>query len=187
MPAFLIPLVLIGTLLLVVLLIPLGIVRRYRVGTSRRKARGCLVTANALSFAISAGLLLATALLTSLWEPRALPYAAAGLAGGALLGGLGLVLSRWEESPEGLYVTPRRWLVTAIVLVVAARIAYGLWRAGRALSAGADDTSWLAAAGIAGSLAAGAVVVGYYLVYWLGVQRRVGRYGRRSGLGSQER
>jgi hypothetical protein len=34
--------------------------------------------------------------------------------------------------------------------------------------------------GVAGSMAAGAVVLGYYLVYWFGVRRRFKRI-RRSG------
>lgn len=183
MPILLIPLVvlavLVGGFLLVVLLIPLGIVQRYRVGTSRRKARGCVALGNTIAFAISAALLLATAVVTSLWEPAALPYVAAGFAGGAALGWLGLALSRWEETGDGLYLTPRRWLVLAIVLVVAARMAYGLWRAGHAIAAGLADGAWLARAGVAGSLAAGAVVIGYSLVYSLGVRRRVEGYRKR--------
>lgn len=36
--------------------------------------------------------------------------------------------------------------------------------------------SWFVAAGVAGSMAAGAVVLGYYLVYWIGVRRRYRRH-----------
>ena len=38
------------------------------------------------------------------------------------------------------------------------------------------DTSLVASFGVAGSLAAGAVVLGYYLSYWLGIQRRLRRH-----------
>jgi hypothetical protein len=42
----------------------------------------------------------------------------------------------------------------------------------------ADTTSWLAASGAQGSLGAGAVVLGYYIVYWTGVRRRLARAQR---------
>lgn len=183
MPILLVPFILVavflGTLLLIALLFPLGVVQRYRVGTSRRRVRGWLALFNSLSLALSTSLLLATAVLTSLWEPRALPYVAAGLAAGALLGALGLAISRWEETPDGLYVTSKRWLVLSLILVVVARFAYGIWRAASTVLAGAGDDTWLASAGVPGSLAAGALIIGYSLVFWLGVRRRVERYRRR--------
>jgi hypothetical protein len=42
-----------------------------------------------------------------------------------------------------------------------------------------EGESWFVAAGVAGSMAAGAVVIGYYLVYWLGVRRRWRRHAVR--------
>jgi hypothetical protein len=48
---------------------------------------------------------------------------------------------------------------------------YGLWRAWHAWHRASNETSWLAASGAAGSLAAGAVVLGYYLAYNAGVWR----------------
>jgi hypothetical protein len=74
-----------------------------------------------------------------------------------------------------LYYTPNRWLVLAITLVVAGRVAFGFWRSWNAWQTTDDYASWAAASGAAGSLAAGAVVLGYYLVYWLGVRRRLRR------------
>lgn len=181
MPIFLILLVLLGVLALVVVAIPLAMIQRYRIAASRRKARGWLATINVVAFSISGAILVVMSALTSLWEPRALPYVAAGLASGGLLGWFALRLGRWEESPDGLFVTPPRWLVLGILLVVTARIGYGFWRAWATLSAGAGDDSWLAEAGVAGSLAAGAVVLGYFLAFWVGVKRRLGRYRRRQG------
>jgi hypothetical protein len=35
--------------------------------------------------------------------------------------------------------------------------------------------AWVAASGAAASMSAGAVVLGYYLVYWAGVRRRLRR------------
>ena len=63
----------------------------------------------------------------------------------------------------------------AITLIVAARVAVGFWRSWQAWPTTDDYAAWAAASGAAGSLAAGAVVLGYYLIYWLGVRRRIGR------------
>ena len=124
---------------------------------------------------------LTTAALASFWVPHALTYTAAGLLGGALLGFVGLWSSRWEISPQAIHHTPNRWLVLLIMLVVTSRILYGLWRAWHAWISRTPDTSWLAAAGVAGSMAAGAVVIGYYLSYWMGVRRRWKRHQRSGG------
>lgn len=164
--------------LALIALIPLSLVQRYRVGTTRRLARGWVTTINLVAIALSAGLLLAGAAITSAWVPKAFTYALLGLAGGCLLGLLGLSLSRWESTPRSLHYTPNRWLVLAITLVVTSRLIYGFWRGWQTWRAGLDDASWLAASGAAGSLAAAAVVLGYYLAYWAGVRRRLKQHRR---------
>jgi hypothetical protein len=58
---------------------------------------------------------------------------------------------------------------------------YGLWRLWHAWRSAPGDASWLAESGVAGSLGAGAVVLGYYLAYNAGVWRRFKRH-RRDGL-----
>jgi hypothetical protein len=160
---------------LVIALMPLSLVLRYRAGTARRRARAWVATINVLGIAVSVALFLLVAGVTSTWVPRALSYSLYGLAGGCSLGLLGLWMSRWERTPDALHYTPNRWLVLAITLVVTSRILYGFWRAWHAWRTTPDDASWLAAAGAAGSLAAGAVVLGYYLTYWLGVRWRLRR------------
>ena len=167
-------------ILIVLLLIPLGIaltplllVQRYRVGTSRQRARGWLITINVAGLALSALLFLVTAAITNVWVPQAFVYALGGFAAGLGLGVLGLAATRWEMGADAVHYTPNRWLVLAIMVVVSSRLVYGLWRAWQAWRFTDDDTGWLAAAGVAGSLAAGAVVLGYYLAYWLGVRRRL--------------
>jgi hypothetical protein len=162
-------------ILAAIVLTPLALVQRYRMGTARRRARSWLATINAVGLAFSAALFLLGAAVTSIWIPNALSYSTAGLAGGCLLGVLGLAATRWESAPGSLYYTPNRWLVLAITLVVAGRIAFGFWRSWNAWQTTTDYTSWATASGAAGSLAAGAVVLGYYLIYWLGVRRRVRR------------
>ena len=164
-----------GAILLAILLMPISLLQRYRVGTSRRQARGWIITLNFAAVTFSACVFLVSAAVTNIWIPDAFRYAMGGLAAGSLLGIVGLLLTRWEYSPRGLYYTPNRWLVLAITLLVSARIAYGFWRSWQAWRLAAGDTSWIVSSGVAGSLAAGAVVLGYYLIYWFGVRRRNNR------------
>lgn len=160
-------------LLAAIALMPLSLVLRYRRGTSRRRARVWVAGINFAGLTISAGLFLAAAAVTSIWVRDAFSYAVAGFLTGCVLGALGLWLTRWESAPGSLYYTPNRWLVLTITVVVAARLAYGFWRGWQTWRAGVDGTSWIAASGAAGALAAGAVVLGYYFLYWMGVRRRV--------------
>ena len=73
------------------------------------------------------------------------------------------------------------WLVLGITLVVTARVVYGFWRTWHAWRAAYEHTAVIAAAGVAGSLAAGGVVLGYYVIYWAGVRRRIRRHARDRG------
>jgi hypothetical protein len=175
----------IGVALLVVLasiaLFPLVLVQRYRAGTSRQLARGWLATINLAGLALSVVLFLAGAALTSLWVPDALRYTLAGLAGGCVLGLVGLALTRWEPATRSLHYTPNRWLVLAITLVVTARVLYGFWRGWQSWRSAVDGGSWIVESGAAGALAAGAVVLGYYLTYWAGVRRKLTRHRRTIG------
>ncbi len=169
------PLVLLAVALLLapIALMPLALVLRYRAGTARRQARGWVATLNLVGLAISTSLFLMGAALTTIWVPDALLYSVLGLLGGIALGIVGLWLSRWERASETLHYTPNRWLVLGVTGMVAARLLYGLWRGWHTWQQGAGETSWLAAFGVAGSMAAGAVVLGYYLSYWVGVRRRL--------------
>jgi hypothetical protein len=174
------PLIAIGIALLIMLaaiaLLPLAIIQRYRVGTSRQPARGWLAAINLAGLLISVILFLIGAAITSLWVPFTFRYTVAGLVFGCLLGLVGLAFTRWEPSPRALYYTPNRWLVLAITLVVTARVLYGFWRGWQSWRSAIDGGSWIVASGAAGALAAGAVVLGYYLTYWLGVRRRLSQY-----------
>src|SRR5215203_5458843 len=164
---------------LMILLIPVGIVQRYRVGTRRQKARGWVAALNFFGLTASTMLFLLSASLTNIWVSDVLPYTAAGLAGGALLGLLGLWLTKWEHGLTDLHYTPNRLLVLGLTLVVSLRIVYGLWRSWASWRAGLSGGSWFVAAGLAGAMAAGAVVLGYYVTYWFGVRRMLRRHGRR--------
>ena len=176
MPVVLVALlIIIGVLFASVVLIPITLIQRYRAGTMRRRARVWLVTVNVIGISISIVLFVVSAALTNIWIPQAFVYAASGVAVGLVLGVLGLVLTRWERVPGALFYTPNRWLVLAITLAVAGRIAYGLWRTYHAWESIGGDVAWAASSGVAGSLGAGAVVLGYYWTYWFGVRWRAVR------------
>ncbi len=168
MPFFLLAFVLLLPLLFVVLL-PFSLVQRYRAGTARRLGRSWIARLNVALLGFSAWLFIVAAAVTNFWVPRTLLYSAAGLVGGVI---------RWEPTARGLHYTPNRPLVLLLTVAVAVRVVYGIWRAWHAWQHAADTGSWLVSSGAAGSLAVGAVVLGYYLVYWTGVGRRLKRHGR---------
>lgn len=179
MPLLIAPLLILVALLAVLALIPLSFVQRYRLGTSRQRARGWLAAITLTGLALSTTLFLASAAVTTIWIPGVLTYAAAGLCAGVVLGIVGLWLTRWEASADALHYTPNRVLVLIITLVVAGRVLYGFWRGWHSWSAGIHGESWFIEAGVPGSMAAAAVVLGYYLAYWTGVRRRYRRHATR--------
>jgi len=178
-PLLVLPLLIVLALLAVLLLIPLALVQRYRLGTSRQRARGWLAAINFIGLLLSAVIFVGTAAVTTLWVPGTLTYAASGLCIGVALGGAGLWLTRWESSAGALHYTPNRLLVLGMTLLVAGRLLYSAWRGWHSWSAGIHGGSWFVAAGVPGSMAAGAVVLGYYLTYWTGVRRRYRRHAGR--------
>ena len=181
MPVLALAAALAALLLALAILIPVSLVQRYRVGSARRPARGWLIALNLATVALSTLIFLVMSAVTSTWVPEALRYALMGLAGGCVLGLLGLALTRWEPTARALHYTPNRWLVLAITFVVLLRLLYGFWRGWDVWRASSADASWVVASGVPGSLAAGAVVLGYYLVYWAGVRRRFRRHLRTAG------
>ena len=185
MPVLLI-LFLVGLLLvLIVLSFPLSLIQRYRVGTARRPARGWVATINLFAFALSAMLLVGGATITNYWVPRALITTLGGLGAGAILGLAGAALTRWERTPRSIHYTPFRPLVIGIMLVVTVRLIYGFWRGIQVWRIGHDDASWLAAAGAAGSLGAGALVIGYYFFFWAVVRWQFARHRRLTRVGGR--
>ena len=167
---------LLAVLLVVVAFIaamPFILVLRYRLGVARRPARAWIATINVLSLFASAAVLVWVAAMTNFWVPNAFRYSLIGFIVGVLLGLLGLKLTRWEPTPRALYYTPSRWLVLLVTLAVSARLLYGLWRIWHAWRKTGPDDSWLASAGIPGSMAVGALVLGYYFTYFAGVRWKI--------------
>jgi hypothetical protein len=167
-----------AVLLLVLLFVaatPFLLIIRFRLGVARRPARRWIATINALSLLASAALFLWIAALTNSWVPNAFRYSLIGLIAGVLLGLLGLKVTRWEPTTRALYYTPNRWLVLLITIAVTTRLLFGLWRIWHVWRTTGHDASWLASAGIPGSMAVGALVLGYYLTYFVGVRWRLAR------------
>lgn len=175
------PLILLLLLLpvIVVALMPLILIQRYRMGTARRVARPWVASLSLGAMLFSAAFFLVTAALSTFWVPDALTFAAAGLVVGLALGIIGVGLTRWEATPRSLHYTPNRWLVLVITLLVSARVIYGLWRSWSVFHAGINGTSAVAAFGVAEALGAAAIVIGYYLAYSAGLRRRIRRWERR--------
>ena len=178
MPLLLVLFAILVLLAMVVITMPIAIIGRYRMGTARRPAHGWIAGINLVAASLSAIMLLTFAAVSNVWIPRALLSTAGGMGAGLLLGLIGLLATRWETTPRTLHYTPSRLLVLTITIVVAARLGYGFWRMWTAWQETPDAESWVAASGAAGSMGAGAVVLGYYLVFWAGVYRRVNQHRR---------
>lgn len=176
MPFLALAVILAFLLIFIVVMVPLSIALRFRAGSTRRRAWGWMVSLNFGAACISAAVLLVTAAITNAWIPNTFLYAVIGMACGFALGLLGLASSRWETTPRGVHYTPNRWLILLITMVVTARILYGFWRAWNALQTTPAGESWIVHSGAAGSIGAGAAVLGYYVLYWAGVRRRVRKH-----------
>jgi hypothetical protein len=158
----------------------LSLALRYRAGTARRQARRWVASMNVWMTSFSAVFFLSFTLLLSFWVASAFRFALIGICLGGILGLLGLALTRWESRPEGLFYTPSRWLAFIIVSAIAARIVYGWWRATHPGSSALGDQHWLTtASGTQLSLAIAAGLIGYYLVYSIGVRLLLTRYEQR--------
>jgi hypothetical protein len=168
MPALLlIPLVVLVVVALWALLLPVSLWARYRAGTSRRRAQGWVIRANAWLLVASCGLYLGSAWISAHWVAHASRDAMVGMLAGTAVGIAGLWLTHFERDEGGLVYTPNRWLVLALTLLVAARLVAGLWLAWH--DAGPAD-AWLQAGSLFG---VGGVLLGYYLAYTWGLRARL--------------
>jgi hypothetical protein len=178
-----VPLLLVFLLLplVVIALTPVMLIQRYRVGTARRLARPWMATLTFVSMLFSMVFFLAGAAVTTYWMPSAFSAAATGLAAGCVLGVLGLALTRWEPTARTLHYTPNRWLVLMLTLLVSGRVIYGFWRSWTIAQSTFYDTAVVVNAfGVPESLAAGATVLGYHLVYSAGLRWRIRNWQQRA-------
>ena len=159
----------------------LSLALRYRAGTARRQARPWVASLNLWATSFSAVFFLSFTLLLSFWVASAFRYALIGICVGGVIGLLGLALTRWEHRREGLCYTPNRWLAFLIVFAIAARVLYGWWHATHPGNNVPGNQHWLiTASGTQLSLAVAAGLIGYYLVYSIGVRLKIGRASRHS-------
>jgi hypothetical protein len=172
MPLLLLPLLIVALVLLWLLLMPFALWQRYRSGRSRRRAVRWVATLNAWSLLVSAVMFLFGAWVAGYWVDAALAHAGAGLLAGMLLGVMGLALTRFETTSQGVFYTPNRWLVLTLTLVVAARIGYGLYRMEQAWVSDIH-AAWLSQQG--SLLAVGGLLLGHYLAYAWGLRWRLRR------------
>jgi hypothetical protein len=181
-----VPIILFGLLLFVLLalagVVLLSLALRYRAGTARRQARRWVASLNVWMTSFSAVLFLSFTFLLSFWLESAFRFALIGMGVGGILGLVGLAMTRWESRPEGLFYTPSRWLALVVTLAIAARFVYGWWHATHSGSNAPGDQHWLiTASGTQLSVAVAAGLIGYYLVYSIGVRLRLtGHEQRRS-------
>ena len=179
-----VPIIIFALLLFVVLalggVVLLSLALRYRAGTARRQARCWVAKLNVWMTSLSAVFFLSFTCLISFWLGTAFRFALIGICFGALLGLLGLALTLWESQREGLFYTPSRWLALLVTLAIAARFVYGWWHAMHSGSSAPDDQNWLmTTSGTELSLAVAAGLIGYYLVYSIGVRLQVARHEQR--------
>ena len=165
--------------IVVMALMPLLLIQRYRAGKARRQARPWVATVNLAVMAFSAVFFLISAAFTTIWIPRSFEGAALGMMAGLGLGVFGLLITRWEGDARALHYTPNSWLVLIVTLIVSARVVYGMFRTLAAAQAGVSGGALATAFGVPESLAAGAVVIGYYLAFNAGLRWRIRRWQRR--------
>jgi hypothetical protein len=178
-----VPVILLALLFFVLLavggVVLLSLALRYRAGTARRQGRRWIASLNVWMTSLSVVFFLSFTFLISFWLGTAFRFALIGMCFGALLGLLGLALTRWESQPEGLFYTPSRWLALLVTLAIAARFVYGWWRATHSSSAPGEQHWLMTASGTELSLAVAAGLIAYYLVYSIGVRLRVARHEQR--------
>jgi hypothetical protein len=177
-----VPIILVALLFFVLLsvggVVLLSLVLRYRAGTARRQGRRWVASLNIGLTSFSALFFLCFTLVISFWVGTAFRFAMIGMGCGGILGVLGLAMTRWERRSEGLFYTPSRWLALLVTLAIAARFAYGWWHATH--SSVPSDQHWLmTASGTQLSLAVAAGLIGYYLVYSIGVRLQMARWDQR--------
>ena len=179
-----VPIILFALLFFVLLAVAgvvlLSIALRYRAGTARRQGRRWITNLNVWMTSLSAVFFLSFTFLISFWLGTAFRFALIGMCFGAILGLLGLAMTRWESQPEGLFYTPSRWLAVLVTLAIAARLVYGWWHATHSGSSAAREQHWLiTASGTELSLAVAAGLIAYYLVYSIGVRLQIARHEQR--------
>ena len=176
-----VPIILFALVLFVVLafggVVLLSLALRYRAGTARRQGRRWVATMNVWMTGFSAVLFLFVAFLMSFWLGPALRLALTGMLIGAVLGLLGLTLTRWEVEGKELFYTPSRWLALIITFGITARFIYGWWHMTHPGNGTfSQQPGFVTVSATQFSFSIAGALIGYYLVYALGVRFRLARH-----------
>jgi hypothetical protein len=156
------------TLVLVGAFVAWAIYRRIRRSIGRQPVSPGRMQARIVILALA--LALVTFASRAVHSPELGGALLAGLAAGAALGYLGLRHTKFETTPEGSFYTPHTYIGVTVSALLIARVVYRFV---------ANDPAALAAAQANGdpfasyhsplTLAIVGVVVGYYVLYYLGV------------------
>jgi hypothetical protein len=122
-------------------------------------------------------LLFGLLMFTSLAQPMNAAALIVGVACGTALGILGLRLTKFEQTPEGLFYTPSAHLGIALSLLLFGRVAYRMYQT-YTLADQASATGMDAVTNSPLTLAIFATLAGYYVTYAIGLlqwHRRVVR------------
>lgn len=151
---------------LIAALVVWGIYRRLRRSFGRQRVREGLMW---LRIGVLTALAVAIAIITA-HDVRALAALVGGIAGGAALGYVGLRYTKFEVRSDGRFYTPHTYIGVAVSALFFGRLLY------RFLTV---YDGALPSHGFAGSyqgnpftLAVFGVLVGYYVLYYLGVLQR---------------
>jgi uncharacterized membrane protein YidH (DUF202 family) len=154
--------------LLVSLLIGWSIYRRARRSIGRQPLRTTRLWVRAAILAIVGALLLAASLVSS----TLLEALAGGIVGGVALAAIGLRYTKFESTSEGRFYTPHACIGLFVIALFVARVAYrvmAVYLAPRDLAPAGDPFEQYRHSPL--TLAILGVLVGYYVVYNLGVLR----------------
>jgi hypothetical protein len=127
-------------------------------------------------FALLFGLLM----FSSLAQPMNAVALVAGVACGSALGVVGLRLTKFEQTPEGLFYTPSAHLGIALSLLLFGRVAYRMYQT-YALADQASATGMNAVTNSPLTLVIFATLAGYYVTYAIGLLRWHRRVVRGTG------
>jgi len=156
-------------------LVPLAARQAYRVGSARNPEGAWASTVLVASFVVAAAALAGAVELGRL-ASKAQTAVLGAMAIGVLVGLLAYTLSTWQNHRGIVYFHPNQRVSLVVVAVTLLRVAYGLWRIYATPGAAAPDRRWMASVGIAGTLAAAALLTGYGLGFWGAVRMRIARW-----------
>jgi uncharacterized membrane protein len=138
-----------------------SIYRRVRRNLGQQKLRPVRITISIVIFSVASFVLLGL----SLPHPTLLLGIGGGLLLGALLGFVGLRLTRFETTDEGHFYTPNTQIGIALSLLFLGRLAYRFWAIHDALAAPNSPPAFQSPL----TYFIFGLIAGYYLVYYIGL------------------